>query len=69
MAKIKSPAGDVLGQKSPTKGGPGTYDGEKGDAYQKRTPSSNSVPEKIYEDVNYTPMKGIKTPGEKSTKL
>lgn len=33
-----------------TKGGPGTYDGEKGHGLEGRTKSPNAVPEKIYED-------------------
>jgi hypothetical protein len=50
---IKSPVEPIASPPKGNKGGPGTYDGEEG--YKKRTPSSDGVPEKIYDDVGPLP--------------
>jgi hypothetical protein len=66
---IKSPAGDVLGNgHNPFSkpGGGGEFNGEPG--YQKRTPSSNGVPELTHDGTAFEKMKGIKTPGSDASK-
>lgn len=61
---IKSPGGDVLGEgKSPFAKPAGTVNGE--DGYQKRTSTSNGVPELTYDKTPFKPTDGVMTPGSK----
>jgi hypothetical protein len=46
---IKTPCEDIGNPPKDNRGGPGVYDGEPG--LQKRTPSPNAVPEKIYDKI------------------